>query len=425
MSMEDMLAKLALTGATMAGKAAFSYATSFAVKRVSAYVASNIGSQSASPGVTTTPSGNSSAVTPRKSELEALNHTLERRLAAIGPAIDRCEVIAAQGGSEGVNAVLKMSHAVKKELEALGAVQVATTAHGVDDDAVAAMLTNRLKSVLEKIEDLVPFLQLALQTSGGVGNTPQGTSRAQLMRASAAIVKARETSLRGSNSGGRAQVGPAFTVRVYTLFMGSARAKVAAAGAASGGKQPMVDWTWKEDFAKASVTVQLICHEQHGAAKPDTDDAERENPFKYELDLVENLNDGRYHEETAASPAPAKDEIVPGRTRSLPVSDIRRLFYAVAGSLLNIEDVSSPVLVLKIVRQGAQAEEGEGEAEAADSAATPPSAPTEWVALELCRDEEDDDDSSEPEDDDDDHDSDSSADKSPTPATPAQRHHHR
>ena len=43
-------------------------------------------------------------------------------------------------------------------------------------------------------------------------------------------------------------------------------------------------------------------------------------------------------------------EIIPGKILRISVSDISRLYYTSSGSLLNIEESRSPVLVLKIIK---------------------------------------------------------------------------
>ncbi|CAJ0766545.1 21752_t:CDS:2, partial [Entrophospora sp. SA101] len=71
--------------------------------------------------------------------------------------------------------------------------------------------------------------------------------------------------------------------------------------------------------------------------------------YVYELVLIEDLNDGRYHDEFDIEDPKKQKEIkskleqpnvsIPGKIKRIPVTSISRLFYNSSGSLLNIEEL--------------------------------------------------------------------------------------
>ncbi|KAJ3057879.1 hypothetical protein HK102_010820, partial [Quaeritorhiza haematococci] len=416
----------------------------------------------------------------------------------ITPAIDLCEVIASRGNTTLEN-VLTLSTSLRQDIDSLSrkisrvsgsassnpvlldssssssALSTTTTDVTVSGSKESPSKRNStetlssvvqdLKFILEAIEDLVPFLQLALQTSGAHLSTtlPRTVSPARLMQASGAItVAARDlerayteqnktagTAKNDEDKEGvtvaedeiRVPVGPAFPVRLYSLFSGSVRAK------------SVVDWTWKEDFVKAVACVERVFpvspppakrlntpkNHDHDNSDSDSDD-ETTNPpsaltstshthtprkfFRYELVLLEDLNDGRYHDETElpspskklatnnkykylASDHPTPSNIIPGRIRRTVVTDIQRLYYSSSGKLLNIGDARAPVIVLKINKGGGGGRKSEGDQEndsgdeglggetpgglrkSTSSSSLVQVDPTvEWVALELHQEEE-------------------------------------
>ncbi|KAJ2789078.1 Ran-specific GTPase-activating protein 30, partial [Coemansia guatemalensis] len=125
--------------------------------------------------------------------------------------------------------------------------------------------------------------------------------------------------------------------------------------------------------------------------------------FCYELRLVEDQNDGRYHDleqdslDSSSVPHPAwvadvtrhleSRDVRPGRTVRIPMESIGGLHYTSSGSLLNIEDSNSPVLVIsfEFSRSG---EDGLGISASAGTPAPEAATTTRWYALEVANDAE-------------------------------------
>ncbi|KAJ3033568.1 hypothetical protein HDV00_006053 [Rhizophlyctis rosea] len=389
--MEDVFAKLAISGgklrpgspalggttdcrelysyvlqfpATMVGKAAFSMATNMAIKQVSAYVSTRATSITSTPSK---PSAQEPEPQTLTKKLQTLQRTLTHRLAVVAPAIDLCSVVAARGGSAGVEAVLQLGQKVQKKLDHLGNRISSTLQEGDVGNSVTEELVKDVQEVLEEVEGLVPLLQLTLQTSGAYmgAKMPAGIGPGRLMRASAALVKSREE-LEKSGRKSAIRVGEDFGIKFYLLFTGSSR-------------KSGVDWTWKEEFAKGVAKVERV-----------SSTGGDEQEILYDLKIVEDLNDGRYHEETEGQPLPA-DKLFPGRERTIQVTDIKRMYYAVAGSLLNIEESRSPVLVIKVVHEREEDHQDDTEGGESPFRESSGSYAPEWFALESYSVEEDDD----------------------------------
>ncbi|KAJ2178749.1 Ran-specific GTPase-activating protein 30, partial [Coemansia sp. RSA 530] len=124
---------------------------------------------------------------------------------------------------------------------------------------------------------------------------------------------------------------------MYSLFVGSVRPK------------SKMDFTWKEEFARCQVALWRVC-------TPSDSDA-MISEFSYELCVVEDLNDGRYHDDTTGKVGANNErawiadmakhvDMRPGRVVRIPLDIIGGLHYTSAGSLLNIEDSNAPALVI-------------------------------------------------------------------------------
>ncbi|KAJ2008484.1 Ran-specific GTPase-activating protein 30 [Coemansia thaxteri] len=353
--MDELFSSLALQTVQLVGKAAFGAAGTLALKRVSDYV------------------GHAHHAPEPQAKLERLLARFEARLRIVTPAIDLVEIIAARGHSTLAGA-LHLTHALRRDMLALGAglpsaggsppradgswvtsLFRASSADSPDSRPAAALVVDGLQALLDKIDDAVPLLSLALTTSGAHlgGALPAGVSPARLMQASAVLARAPAG----------AMVGTPFVLRLYSLFVGSVRPK------------SRHDFTWKEEYGRCHLGLWRS--------------ADADSPFGYELRVLEDTNDGRYHgdaPDAASLPDWAADIVRlsggaagAGRSIVVPLDCVASLYYTSAGSLLNIEDSTSPVLVLSV----------RPDAPPADSLATMADfgrvdVDTRWYALEVA-----------------------------------------
>lgn len=167
-----------------------------------------------------------------------------------------------------------------------------------DPDQVKAYL----KRLLTNLDDAIPSLHLALRSIEN--ETGKNTvSPSKLVQASSILL--------GLQQG-------QFKVKLYSLFSANARAASAEA------------FTWKEEYHKCDLTVVSKTKKEK----------EEEEKRDYGLKIVENLDDGLYHEE-----GEGKQEL------HIDISHIKRMYYTQSGELLNIEESKSPVLVMKVLKK--------------------------------------------------------------------------
>ncbi|KAJ1645756.1 Ran-specific GTPase-activating protein 30 [Coemansia asiatica] len=325
--MDALLSKLAMQTVQLVGKAAFGAASSIAMKRVTQYV-----TQMQPPRLLGGPS-----------ELERLQAKFEIKLRVVTPAIDLIELISARGHST-MAGVLQLTQKLRKDVLDFSA----RLASKKRVDESEEDIVKEMRALVAKIDDAVPLLNLALTTSGvHLGGTlPEGVSPARLMQASSLLSRAdNELKCSKSESGeqGGVYVGEPFVLRLYSLFVGSVRPKM------------RQDFTWKEEF----VLCRAAIWRSHGL------EAQEESAgFQYELRVVEDLDDGRYHEEQEGSPewaaefgrATGDDAFRAGRVLRLQLGSMSSLHYSFAGSLLNIEDSNSPVLVIGLQKPGPESD---------------------------------------------------------------------
>ncbi|KAJ2812751.1 Ran-specific GTPase-activating protein 30 [Coemansia furcata] len=306
--MDELFSSLALQTVQLVGKAAFGAAGTLALKRVSDYV------------------GHTQHAPEPQAKLERLLSRFEARLRIVTPAIDLVEIIAARGHST-LSGALHLTHALRRDILSLSTSLPSTSPRRADGIAAALFrpspnvsdpgeptVVKRLEELLEKIDDAVPLLNLALTTSGAHlgGSLPEGVSPARLLQASALLARP------------GIRVGEPFVLRLYSLFVGSVRPK------------SRRDFTWKEDFGKCRLALF------------------RPTPLAYELRILEDTNDGRYHADDAPTQplewaGDMGDDVGSGgKSIVIPLDHIASLYYTSAGSLLNIEDSTSPVLVLSV-----------------------------------------------------------------------------
>jgi hypothetical protein len=183
-----------------------------------------------------------------------------------------------------------------------------------------------IRMLMDRMDDVVPLIQLAVTLSGVryTTTTLQSTiSLSLLLQAS-----------RGLREGVEA-----FSLRMYTLFKGSVRKSVKG-----------MDFSWKEEFHRADGRLERV----------------KGDEIAYRLVIQENLDDGLVHESDVPS------------CKVLGLMNIATMYFSSSGRLLRIPDSNSPVLILK-VRQH-RVESGD---RTPPNGATGSTAEEEWIALEL------------------------------------------
>lgn len=225
------------------------------------------------------------------------------------------------------------------------------------------MIVLDMKHLLERIEDAVPLMNLAITTSGVSlsTNLPASISPSRLLQASTFLSAGdAQYSIDPSLP---SQVGPAFTLSLYMLFSGHAH-----------DDDKMRNPVWKEVVHKARVKLvrvpldrlhhfPTVNHDQSNVKNDSTlegDKAEEQmraakvqvDEFAYQLSIIEDLDDGRVHtfDESEIQPGSLDDIKKAGIRETLPIHQVSKIFYADTGKILNIGsggETNNPVLLLR------------------------------------------------------------------------------
>lgn len=248
-----------------------------------------------------------------------------------------------------------------------------------------------IKALLARIESDIPTLQLAITASGETlsSSLPAGISPSRFLQASF-FLNMGDTQF-ASDPTRPVQIGPSFYLSLYMLFVGHTKtatpqgatdSKRPATPGPSRSATPMKDEPyglgegerkpiWQEILHKArvrlcrmpmgwrfdhalgyvpSVSESLFFQGSHGSYFREDRSFGRPDEFSYHLEIVEDLDDGRFHEEESkTSPYDGMPEA--GIRESIPIHQIAKIFYTDSGRILNIgntdEAGNNPILLLK------------------------------------------------------------------------------
>lgn len=200
MNFEELFRSVAISSVSLVGKAAYSYASSMALKKITTVL-----------------------VKTDERHLLKLKSKLERHMQFISPILDGFQQREAQGTQNpNLKHCLVFAEEIKEHMEKISDVEVNI---GI------------LEELLNLIDELLPLISITLQSLPSVDGSSIKISSSRLLKASTCLTTSKllQTS----------QVGPDFPVRLYTLFEGSAR-------------KGNVDWTWKEEYTRARCFVERM-----------------------------------------------------------------------------------------------------------------------------------------------------------------------
>ncbi|GAB7349302.1 hypothetical protein MBLNU459_g8443t1 [Dothideomycetes sp. NU459] len=312
--------------------------------------------------------------TPKSSareELLNLQIRLDSKIRIISPAIDMIELIAARGNTSLESAVL-LTKDLRWEIQSLG-VRLSSAANEEEllrrrsskaksreqNELELKLIISDVRKLLDRIEDAVPLINLAITTSGVnlSANLPATVSPSRLLQASTFLTSADTQYI--LKPGKRIQVGPVYTLSIYMLFAGHTNRLV--------DEESIRETTWKEVIHKARVKLVRVpldgLYALPGEDSSATTDDNTYFPealpsngtsseFAYQLVLVEDLNDDRMHtfEDDEPQPGPFDDVALAGIRDTVPIHQISKIFYADTGKILNIGtdgETNNPILLIK------------------------------------------------------------------------------
>ncbi|UPK90850.1 hypothetical protein LCI18_001785 [Fusarium solani-melongenae] len=334
-------------------------------------------------------------------ELKSLQSTLDSKIKIISPAIDLIEFKSGRGNLF-LESATPLAKSLHKEIVSLGRrIEAATTLSSDSDsdraqsksppisqDDLLAIVTS-IKALLERIDRDIPLLQLAITASGESLSTslPTGISPSRLLQASTLLIVG-DTQF-AQDPTRPVQIGPAFTLSLYMLFLGHASTLTpqgatgtptsSTALASSGSAQSLNDNRvyglgegdrkplWQEVLHKARVRIcrtrrdfffdsRTGYHAGCLASLPTPVSSENGWEYAYHLEIIEDLDDGRLHDDEQDS---RSYDGIPkaGIRESIPVHELSKIFYTDTGRILNIGSATDseqrPVLLLKRDSQAA------------------------------------------------------------------------
>ncbi|KAH4022874.1 hypothetical protein HBI25_186280 [Parastagonospora nodorum] len=305
-----------------------------------------------------------------KEELATLQLRLDSKIKIVSPAIDMIELIAARGNTS-LESAVTLTKSLRWDIQTLGSrvekavIEEQLSRRGsskarsrAQNDIELNVIISEMKKLLERIEDAVPLINLAITTSGVSLSTtlPATVSPSRLLQASTFLTAG---DMQYCSSRPRSQqIGPTFTLSMYMLFAGHANRPH---------EEGLRDTTWKEVMHKARVTLLRVPLDTvydfptpFGPISSRTGEANhRQVPsdnklqeFAYQLLIVEDLNDGRVHtfEEDEPQPGPYDNVEQAGVREIIPIHEVSKIFYADTGKILNIGtdgETNNPILLLK------------------------------------------------------------------------------
>lgn len=270
------------------------------------------------------------------------------------------ELIAARGNTS-LESAVSLTKSIRHDIQSLARrLEKAATAEELahkgalsskaraQNEVEIKQIISDIRRLLERIEDAVPLMNLAITTSGASLSTtlPATVSPSRLLQAST-FLSACDTQF--SIIPSRAvQVGPTFTLSMYMLFSGHIR---------HFDEENVRDTTWKEVMHKARVKMRRVpmdvsVNPADGAGSSRLPATARADEYAYQILIVEDLDDNRVHtfEEGEAQPESYEGVKNAGIREIIPIHQISKIFYADTGKMLNIGsegETNNPVLLLK------------------------------------------------------------------------------
>ncbi|KAI9318045.1 RanGTP-binding protein-domain-containing protein [Dichotomocladium elegans] len=328
-SLEDLFSKLALSTVNTVSRIAISHATNAAIVRfvsLSAHFcliarSDNIHCESSNEK-------------NKSKELDVLQRQFDLKIKNLKPTIDIIAHSVADGNRD-LEPTLELCNDLERNIDEFAAELGDPKATNTDE-----YVRQRLKTLLQTIDNTVPSLHLALRNLPGKSSV----SLSRLLQASAILT----SSITAPDP---------FVLRMYSLF---------AAGSGN-------VLSWKEEFAKCTLVPK------------------QNNGYHNVLEITEDLNDGRFHEEGEKP-----------RVLTMDLTQLKRMYYTRSGTLLNLDDSKESVLVIKVLKKK------ERQQSKADSPSSPAAgqikakevdpeierdelSEADWYALEIWKDNTEDD----------------------------------
>ncbi|KAK0743191.1 RanGTP-binding protein-domain-containing protein [Schizothecium vesticola] len=332
-------------------------------------------------------------------KLKSLQKLLHNKVKILSPAIDLIEFKAGRGNVF-LESAVPLAKSLHREIVRLGkrlnqaaiheeSVRPVPARRGkghrtlISDTRRAELqiIIKDIRALLSRIDTDISHIQLAIVASGEKMNSVMspGISPSRMMQASA-FLNFGDLHFAGDPSR-PVQIGPSFTLSLYMLFRGHSRTKPRPGaeaisppspdlsdeerdtireepyGLGEGDRKPI----WQEVMHKARVRIcrtplDWTSEGTVGGAsqQPQTPGHRmltRADEFAYCVEIVEDYDDGRVHDDAYSRPHGSDHTPHAGMKESIPIYQLSKIFYTDTGRLLNIgnpgDGDNKSVLLLK------------------------------------------------------------------------------
>ncbi|KAI1141784.1 Ran-binding-domain-containing protein [Hypoxylon sp. FL0543] len=299
---------------------------------------------------------------PLRAELCHLQRRLARKIELISPILESIEFRYTRGNSA-LEAVVRTAQELRANVDSLGKrLEVAALSDeprqngGAKNSTSASLrrleiqsIITDIKQLITDIDDSIPLINLWVSAIGGIQAQPSSFSPSRLLQASM-LVNVGDTQYI-LNPGKPMQIGPDFVLSLYMLFRAHASPEDPREpyGLEDGQRKPV----WQEVIHKARVRLCRVPLDDEFSEMNNLTENASYVGYAYQLQIVEDLDDGRVHTYEAGDPQPSSYDGIPhaGIREFIPVRQVSKMFYADVGRILNITNEdgasSNPVLLLK------------------------------------------------------------------------------
>lgn len=335
-----------------------------------------------------------------RAELKSLQDQLNGKVKILSPVIDLIEFKSGRGNVF-LESAVPLAKSLHRDIVSLGTrlENAAIAEEGSQKKGTKAKtaeahhaellrIIRDIKALLARIDREIPSLQIAITASGETlsSTMPTGISPSRFLQASF-FLNLGDTQF-ASDPSRPVQIGPNFNLSLYMLFVGHSQKTTQASsrgiarpatpdpsqagspqkeepyGFGEGERRPI----WQEVLHKARVRlcrtpIQWVFDHNQGyvpdsllipgqeSSYPGDDVFGRPDEYAYHIELVEDLDDGRVHEDGETKTRPYDTILQAGIRESIPIHQISRIFYTDSGRILNIgnsdEAGNNPILLLK------------------------------------------------------------------------------
>ncbi|KAI1267936.1 Ran-binding-domain-containing protein [Xylariaceae sp. FL1019] len=299
---------------------------------------------------------------PLRLELSRLQRRLARKIELVTPILETIELRFSRGDST-LEPVVRTARSLREDIESLEERLRAANLNEAQDQngprETQATATKRqielheimgdMRELITCIDDAIPLINLWISAVGGIQAPTDSFSPIRLLQASM-LLNVGDTQFILDPSQPM-QIGPDFTLSMYMLFRGHASSDgdQEPYGVEEGQRKPM----WQEVIHKARVRLLRISLDDETPLTNGVASVKLRSRYAYQLQIVEDLDDGRVHTWENVDQQPTAYDGLPlaGIRDVVPIHQIAKVFYADVGKILNINNddgaSSSPVLLLK------------------------------------------------------------------------------